>query len=174
MFGEESQRPILVRDWDEEGPFRFYADSRAMTDEHADEVLATARELAKYIEGQIGYPIFEVMGKRRAKSDFNPDSYCAVAGGPGEIVASALPGLDGGRAVLRCAVIFWGPETVTVDGIVPHELFNLFGFRDHGDEEKGPYGVEMSYELNNPHGPERQWPTYEDVDALRCIFPSKG
>ena len=137
----------LVEEWDGT-PFPFYIDSP--DHEHEKEIRDVAEELSDYIEDRIGHSIFEVKDRtleRQLEFDLDNFNACHVAGKPGEIVAFARSGFPEGKgtggANTRSNVIFWDPDKVTVDGIVPHELFNLFGFRDHGDDEKGPYGVEM-------------------------------
>ena len=67
----------------------------------------------------------------------------------------------------------WGQS-----GIV-HELFHLFGFNHN--EETHPYevhlgGVFMSKKLTNGNNFTQpvMAPAFEDIDALRCVFPKGG
>ena len=61
---------------------------------------------------------------------------------------------------------------------VVHEIFHLFGFKHYDDEYPEHVGVTMSPELRNGDRDGKNvgymYATFEDVDALRCIFPEGG
>ena len=68
-----------------------------------------------------------------------------------------------------CPGCDWGGPTM-------HELFHLFGFAhiDGYDPEEG-HGVVMSRALDDSSNwPGAQSVTWQDIDALRCIFPEGG
>ena len=54
-----------------------------------------------------------------------------------------------------------------------HEVFHLFGFK-HSDDQarKESQGIFMSEQLTRGRDGDRaQYPTSDDIDALRCVFP---
>ena len=162
--------------------------------------LAVVQEFADRIEEQIGYPIIgagsvipvpENMPKGWNRPSTNNLPNCGrrkrhqILG----VHLSASPrGHSGGggfRAFPRCAVLeYWVGEDSPSDSawgrtVVRHELFHLFGF-GHSLEthphEADLGGVPMSPELTVPedYGLAIFAPTFDDIDALRCIFPEGG
>ena len=86
---------------------------------------------------------------------------------------------------LVCSRVLYSSGDVKVvrDSIISHELFHLFGFaHSRTPNERGnlhPYqnpegeGVAMSNPLTHGTDPPDLGVTFEDVDALRCIFPKR-
>ena len=125
---------------------------------------------------------------------WNPPRRIPVARqNPGMIVATVHPNEISIVAAARphCAVIFWtaggldnGREGCPACGYhaATHEIFHLFGFshspKVEGQSQSPPgEGVHMSESLSA--GRPAIWPrpelaglTWDDMDALRCIFPS--
>ena len=175
-FVERNYHPAstLLDAWNRT-PFRFYVDDRDMSSAEAKWIRETAEDLSDRIWDQIGYRIFEVQDRAPpGLPEFDPDDYCAVRGGPGEIIVSINPvEAPSGAAAPRCAV-WWFNDSVKMDseGTVAHETFHLFGFK-HPGEYTEKVGIAMSSELMSGNGwTTEQSPTYEDVDALRCVFPN--
>lgn len=171
--------PALVDEWDGGTPFVFYF-SLAGTPDHlhgaVDRVLQAAERLSGRIEDQIGYSLFEVGGTLEDARVGDPlDGDC---GGrePGQIIG--VYQADGpARANRRCAT--WVGGLSFGAGTVSHELFHLFGFEHHPESWRNPgqydRGVFMSNRLNGVYlDDEDVGVAYEDVDALRCIFPRRG
>jgi len=82
----------------------------------------------------------------------------------------------------RCAVVrYWSNDVqVDSDATISHEIFHLLGFT-HSPRSNHPWqsppgvGVPMSVRLTNrPLSRTDLGVTFEDVDALRCIFPEGG
>ena len=191
---------ILVEEWNGE-PFRFYFDA-AMPDSEVDSakhVLATAERLSRHIKEQIGYSIFEVgdwvQGTLPLKTQREARGrYCNDGRSEGQAFAVVVeqhweddPEETGAvTASPRCTLItYWGNHVnVEKDSIIGHELFHLLGFthsrkplsngRPHPSQSPPGEGVEMSVELTGGTAPPDLGVTYEDVDALRCIFPEGG
>ena len=169
---------VLVEEWDG-SPFPFYF-SLAELPEHrrsdAQRVLEVAERLSEEIEDQLGYSIFEVGGWERDPRAVWPDSGRCGWRTSGQIVATYV-GSGPARAHPRCAV--WQGGLDFGSGTVSHELFPLFGFTHHPNGWRGPgtygHGVFMSNRLNGVYVDEDDLGvTFEDVDALRCIFPKGG
>ena len=188
----------LPVEWMESGgtPFRFYFDSTSLPvneREDAAHVLATIERLSDRIEDQIGYSIIEVGGWTRL-----PSQDCreiAEWREPGSIVALVIPedhiGRDGkpvvGTVAARrnCNVVRYSSGDVKIvrDSIAPHEVFHLLGFtHSRTRNEKGNLhpsqtpvgeGVAMSNPLTHGTDPPDLGVTFEDVDALRCVFPKR-
>ena len=171
--------------------------------DYAERQLEMARELAAQIEEQIGYPVYEAGGVVPVREGL-PDGWdtpshsgpkdCHLWREPGQILAFHLASLPEGHqgggalgAVPWCAILnHYVGEGSTTDpnsawgrsGIV-HELFHLLGF-GHNDEthphEVHLGGVFMSKNLTNGDNFTQAFmaPTFEDIDALRCVFPKGG
>ena len=65
------------------------------------------------------------------------------------------------------------------NGTVAHEMFHLFGFNHSPNDWRGEHdywrGYCMSLRLNGVYVDEEDvGVAFEDVDALRCIFPEGG
>ncbi len=121
--------------------------------------------------------------------------YCIEWRRPGQVVGVHLAGDDyppapgggryqGGGAISAspwCAVVnYWlargptrGPNATLAKTSIVHELFHLFGFKDHNDRtQAADRGIFMSQQLTTGRGGDRaRYPTAEDLDALRCVFP---
>ena len=151
--------------------------------------------LADQIEGQLGYRIIEAGGvvppPRDLPADWNDGSndgvkYCEQWRKPGQIVGVHLeslpPGHRGGGALAAspwCAFVTYyvgdGPLTgAAADAgrtAIVHELFHLFGF-EHLDD-LGRDGIPMSRSLTYESGGGFR-AGFDDIDALRCVFPEGG
>ena len=179
--------PVLIDEWDGT-PFRFYFDAGIPDSERqdAEHYLDVARRLADHVEDQIGYRLFDVGGwvaeEDRGFEVRNGRVENCIGIRPGGMVASVMPADGHGGANSACAVFHWsnGDIDLAFDGTLAHEMWHLFGFAHHPDSthpQKLPpgEGVPMSIQLTNePAGPRHLGITFEDVDALRCIFPAKG
>jgi len=187
--------PLLVNEWDGT-PFRFYFDTAFLPEderEDARHVLETVDRLSDRIEDQIGYSVLEVAGWTEAPArdcgftyrDWRSTGQIVAyvisehrVGSQGELVVGLV---TAGRA---CSSIrYWsGDVNIAKDSIIGHEIFHLLGFkhsalplsngRPHPSQsppEEG--GVAMSVPLTGGTDPPDLGVTFEDVDALRCIFP---
>lgn len=167
----------LVDEWNGT-PFVFYFNLAGTPDSlraEADRVLEAAGRLSERIEDQIGYSIFSVGGSfEDARIGNVLDGNCSDDGRKrGQIVAMYQE--DGpARANRLCGT--WVGDLNFGNGTVSHELFHLFGFEHHPEDwiRPGQYerGVFMSRRLTGVYVDERDTPlSFEDADALRCIFP---
>lgn len=190
--------PLLVHEWAGE-PFRFYWDSSIPEDLRgpAEQALGEVRALSEAIEDQIGYSILEVGGwidEADRGFEFSEDNIKRCEGVrlvqrasvaravPGKIVATVHPNeLPWGAAARpHCAVIFWTAGRLDEETYVAvtHETFHLFGFV-HSPEvtrqsQAAPgEGVQMSRSLSDGSPASLGGITYDDIDALRCIFPKR-
>ena len=176
---------VLLDEWDGT-PFRIYFDEAIPAYEHADaeHFFGVAERLADRIEEQVGYPIIELGGwlplaeRTFEIRDANLRDCERVR--PGEIIVTTIPDDTSYRGAARphCAAFFWthGDIDTTRDATFAHELFHLFAFGHspitHPHEVETYGGVPMSVRLtNSPLGPRDLGVTFDDVDALRCIFP---
>ena len=171
------RHPILVEEWIGT-PFTFYF-SLAGTPEglraEVDRVLEAAERLSERIEDQIGYAIFEVGGLLEAPRVKHPvrSSQCRWRS-RGQIVATYD---ERAQASYECAL--WAGALDFANGTVAHNTFHLFGFDHHPIDWQGPgmydKGVFMSRRLTGVYVDEEDvGVSFEDVDALRCIFPKRG
>ena len=173
--------PVLIEEWDGL-PFHFYFDAGIPASERADaeHFFEVVENLSDRIEDQIGFSILEVAGwveeDERGFSRGNPEPCEGVR--PGGIVATVTPRSRGG-AIPSCAIMYWPNDDIdtALDGTMAHELFHLFGFT-HSPESTHPQqsppgvGVPMSVRLTNEFlSATDLGVTFEDVDALRCVFP---
>lgn len=194
-YGTEYDRRIpLVDEWDGT-PFRFYWDNGIPESERADaeHYFDVVERLAERIEDQIGYPVLEVAGwipeEERGFRIAHPDIRDCTGVRPGGIVGTVVPkiqvgssGLIGAGTKAHCAVLFWTTSDIdtTLDGVMAHEIWHLFGFTHHPEsthrnQPLPGVGVPMSIHLTNTYiTPRELGVTYEDVDALRCVFPQGG
>jgi hypothetical protein len=186
----------LLDEWDGT-PFRFYWDDSIPASERADaeHFFDVVEQLSQRIEAQIGYSILEVGGwigeDERGFRIAPPDIRGCTGVRPGGIVGTVVPKLQPTGSDLvaagtksHCAVLFWTSNDIDtqLDGVMAHELFHLFGFAHHPlsrHPRKSPpgVGVPMSVHLSTAAGyrtPRELGVTYEDVDALRCVFPKNG
>ena len=191
--------PILVREW-AGAPFRFYLDGGLPESERADaeHFFGVVERLSQRIEEQLGYSILEPEGWI-AEAD---RGFGIARGGilncegpppggvrPGGIVLTVVPmvaestGLPPAKAKPECAVAFYLNNDLapSFDGVLTHELFHLFGFTHspdstHPQQTPPGMGVAMSVHLTQAGypAPRDLGVTFEDVDALRCIFPEGG
>ena len=177
--------PVLIEEWDGE-PFRFYFDVGIPANERADaeHFFGVVERLSDRIEDQLGYSILEVAGwideQDRGFEDLTPGLPDCSGARPGGIVVTVIPD-EGERAaaIPRCAAFYWAHNDIDAswDGTMAHELFHLFGFAHspdstHPQQSPPGQGVPMSVRLTNrPAGPRDLGVTFEDVDALGCVFP---
>lgn len=184
----------LPDEWDGT-PFLFYFDKTYLPEEEwadAEHVIDTVERLSERIEDQIGYSVLEVGGWTEL-----PTHDCNSIRdwrSPGHIVAYVIEEHrldDEGNPLVgavtvgrRCAVVrYWGNQiNIVKDSIIPHEVFHLLGFahsrerRPNGEfiypwQSPEGEGVAMSVPLTGGTDPPDLGVTFEDVDALRCIFP---
>ena len=182
--------PVLVEEWDGR-PFRFYWDAAIPESERADaeHFFDVVERLSGRIREQIGYSLIEVEGwideNDRGFRIGHTDVRDCDGVRPGGIVATVIPELVPvrnlviARARPACAVLYWTRNDIdtTLDGVMAHELFHLFGFT-HSPESTHPsqtppgVGYPMTVHLTNQYtDPRELGPTSHDIDALRCIFP---
>ena len=192
--------PILVHEWSGE-PFQFYWDASIPQDlrGHAENVFELVKRVSHAIRGQIGYSVLEVGGwvdEADRGFEFSEDNITRCEGWrharrasvaravTGKIVATVHPNeLPHARAAARphCGVIFWSAgvldhETFTA---ATHEIFHLLGFVHspyNPSQSQSPpgEGVHMSKSLSAGSANDLGGLTYDDIDALRCIFPKNG
>ena len=167
------RHPILVEEW-EGTPFQFYFSLTGTPPEMRGEayrVLEAARRLSDRIEEQIGYPIFEVAGLLDTPTGYpfnDEDCYWRKRG---QIVAMYD---SKAQANYQCAT--WAGTLDIPNGTVAHNTFHIFGYDHHPNDWRGPgiyeKGVFMSRRLTGVYvDRESVGVAFEDVDALRCIFP---
>lgn len=174
---------VLIDEWDG-APFLFYFSLVGLPEGNladAQRVLDTVERLSARIEEQIGYSILEVAGWKQDPRIEWPDASGAGACDwrtPGEIIGLATdsPDVPGAAAYPRCALWAKGGTFDFANGTVAHELFHIFGFTHHPQDWRAPgeygNGVFMSRRLNGAYVDRKDIPvSFEDVDALRCIFP---
>ncbi|MXW71406.1 MAG: fibronectin type III domain-containing protein [Acidobacteria bacterium] len=185
---ERNTSPVLIDEWDGT-PFPIYFDEAIPESERADaeHLFGVAERLADRIEDQIGYRIIELGGwlpvEKRTFEIRDADLRDCERVRPGEIIVTVIPeDRPDLRAAARpyCAAFFWDDNDLdaTWDGVFSHELFHLFGFGhslETHPQEAWQGGIPMSVRLTNA----RRFPrdlgvTFDDVDALRCIFPEGG
>ena len=182
------RNPILVEEWDGT-PFTFYFSTNFRTvdglpshlRDEAEEVLVAAERLAERIEDQIGYPIFEVGGflkDRRARyPSFDLRRSCSWRE-PGQIVGFYWENSGSGNEVNhRCAM--WGQSLVSPTVQTSTQTFHLFGFDYSPNDWRKTHdywkGYWRSLRLTGVYVDEDDLGVaFEDVDALRCIFPKGG
>ncbi len=178
--------PILISEWDGT-PFRFYFSLVGLPESarpDAERVLDVVEQMSEQITEQIGYPILEVGGWERdseiAWPDFRDRQPCSWRT-RGQIIGMATddPDVPGAAANPKCAVWAKGGSFDFANGTVAHEIFHLFGFTHHPQDWRGPgqvgHGVFMSRRLNGAYVDRDDVPlSFEDMDALRCIFPRGG
>ena len=182
-WARDQPTPVLIEEWDGT-PFRFYVDDGIPDSERADAewVFEVAERLARRIEDQIEYSIFEVAGwipeeDRGFIITHRVDECVGVR--PGGLVATVVPWeRPGGGAIPRCAVFHWNYDDIDTEwaSTVAHETFHLLGFAHHPPRSRWPEGagVAMSSQLTGVGPtPTSLGVTFEDVDALRCIFPEQ-
>ena len=155
--------------------------------------------LADQIEEQVGYRILDVdrtlipraeANRAMAKVTQDHDAWgqCNQWRTPGHVYGFVVDyshsryAWSDAAAVPRCAgFMYYGGEVAPAfESTTPHELFHLFGFKHHPNhgEQTNPeeVGIYMSWPLSaggseaTPLGP-RLGATFEDIDALRCVFP---
>ena len=156
-------------------------------------------ELAAQIEQQIGYRILDVSRDLIPRAEADPAMLevtqaheawrsCNEWRTPGHAYgfvvdySHSVYEWSDAAAVPRCAgFMYYGGEVAPAfESTTPHELFHLFGFKhhpNHGPEtDPEDVGIYMSWPLSaggseaTPLGP-RLGATFDDIDALRCVFP---
>lgn len=192
--------PALVRDWIGE-PFRFYFDTEWLPEEDietAARMIDAARRMSSHIEDQIGYSIIEVEGSGWFAAPNRPDcgSLHREWRETGTVLAWVYPELwrnretgepeQGAVTASHCATVkFWGGmDEEENDSVIVHEIFHHFGYthsplplsngRPHSFQTPPGVGVPMSVELTGGIPSPGLSLTFDDVDALRCIFPEGG
>ena len=186
----------VPREWDG-APFRFDLFDNfpeiAGADYSAGQLEAVQR-LAERIEDQLGYPIIEsgdvIPVPENIPAGWDTPTapappYCFQWRKPGQMLGFHLAGLpDGHRGGGALAASPWcGTVAYWVGaGVVPgangrtavvHELFHLLGFK-HSIDLALPDGVFMSEQLTRGGLAAGYVPTFEDIEALRCVFPASG
>lgn len=167
--------PILVEEWDGT-PFSFYF-SLAGIPEHLraepDRMLEAAERLSEHIEDQIGYRLFEVGGLLEDSriEPYDPDTWQCPWRERGQIV---MMHYERTQTNHMCATFAGSLNYGT--GSVAHSTFHLFGFDHSPNDWRGEHdywkGNWMSLRLTGVYVDDEDiGVTYEDVDALRCIFP---
>ncbi len=176
--------PILVKEWDGNTPFLFYFNQAGLPESEvadAERILDVAERLSDHIEEQIGYSIFEVAGwmDEEIEFPFRVQDECDWRE-PGQIVAMIVTDTEHRFAAARPYCAIWasfGPHIdIDHDGTVAHETFHNFGFGHHPSDVRPALpedrGVHMSVRLTGNYlSSDDLGVTFEDVDALRCIFP---
>ena len=191
---------ILPREWDGT-PLRFdlfdHFPEIAGAD-YPERQLDEVRLLADRIEEQVGYRIIEAGdvipvpedmpdGWNKPRANLRCEQWRKPMWAVGLHLTEIPEGHDGGgalSAVPWCAVVsYWvgdgpGPGAYSRTAIV-HELFHLLGFGhslETNPDEAYLGGVPMSPQFTSPNrfGLSIFVPTFEDIDALRCIFPEGG
>ena len=170
--------PVLVEEWDGI-PFTFHFNLAGVPPHllgEADRMVEAAERLSDRIEDQIGYRIFEVGGLIDDPSIEYPARNECPWREPGQIVGM-YRGEGSARANTMCAM--WGGGLMFGNGTVAHEMFHLFGFNHSPNDWRGEHdywrGYWMSLRLNGVYVDEEDvGVAFEDVDALRCIFPEGG
>ena len=195
-FGNwHDESPILVHEWNGE-PFRFYWDSSIPEDlkAYTESTFVLVERVSGAIEAQIGYSVLEVAGwvdEDERGFEFTGANVPVPCVGvrPGGIVATVHPREVhyGAGAMVRCGLVIWSAGALDEEGAyraATHEIFHLFGFshspKVEGQSQSPPgEGVHMSESLSA--GRPAIWPrpelaglTWDDMDALRCIFPEPG
>lgn len=166
--------PVLIEEWNGT-PFRFYFTPGANEEERqaARHSLNLVRDFAEQLKNQIGYTIVEVGGWIENVEWSLEERDCSWRR-TGQITGVMVPGGKGDWD-LRCALYEEGTGALTHGFGTVHELFHLFGFA-HSPEshtfQPGVGGIPMSLDLTNGSGGFGD--TFEDRDALRCIFPKGG
>jgi hypothetical protein len=188
----------LVEEWDGM-PFLFYFSELNLSERdrlEAEHTFNLVERLSQRLEEQLGYSILEVGGWIRDDRVQFTDAWCEWRS-PGQLVGLVVPNAShpgfidgGGWANPRCAL--WGsmrylgvtPELGGQDSHVVHEIFHNFGYKHHPDSDRpsqSPNGIPMSFRLTTAKrttgqrlAPLSLGVTFEDVDALRCIFPEGG
>ena len=180
--------PVLIEEWDGD-PFLFNFD-RDSVPEHerpdVQHVLGIIEELSARIEEQLGYSLIEVGGW----TQYGPG--CRDGGqraGRKQIVAYVSPGTEHGTtlasAAPNCADVNYHGGTMKGrrNGTIVHETFHLFGFAHSPDplqrtgrphQHQTDTGYPMSTTLTGDYPALGVPVTFDDVDALRCIFPEGG
>ena len=152
-------------------------------------------ELADLIEEQVGYPIIQagaVIPTPDLPEGWNAWGFpgCEQWRESGTVVGAHLNALPEGRvggttfaAEIACSMLhYWIADGVPPPGYpdwrvfhtgVLHELFHLFGYKHSVSRVPDGKGIVMSSALWGDLVTKRRYHavTFEDIDALRCIFP---
>ncbi len=164
---------ILPREWDGT-PFTFYFSTNGMPSDmyaEAERALLVHELLAERIEEQNGYPLFEVGGfLDNSRAEY--DRSCSWRE-PGQIVAfyGDSPQVNHGCAMWQKR-IYPGLD----NGSISLQTFHLLGFDYSPNDWRKTYdywtGYWRSLRLTGVFEDfDDIGVTFEDVDALRCIFP---
>ena len=178
---------ILIEEWDGT-PFLFHFDRDSVPEDEqpdAEYLFEIVERLSVKIEEQLGYSLLEVGGWTQYGLP------CRDGGSrvQKQIVAYVSSETEHGNYLVtagpKCADVKYYGGTVKGrrDGTIVHEIFHLFGFahspdpllrtgRPHHSQTPPGIGHPMSTTLTGDY-PESDIPaTYDDINALRCIFPS--
>ena len=181
-------------------PFVFYFDRTFLPEsevEKAAQVIETAERMSAYIEDQLGYSIVEVGGwvdlpggvthacGSRYHGWRRPGTMVAIV--TSETHPRGCPSLPDpcASASNACGVVNYWEDHVHNgrDGIIVHEIFHLLGFTHsrlplsngspHSWQSPPGKGIPMSVKLTSSRHahPSDLSLTFEDVEALRCIYP---
>ena len=183
---------VLVEEWDGT-PFGVYFDETIPASERADAeyTLEIVERLSERLEAQLGYSVVEAagwIGEEERGFAIEGDLVVRCEGlRPGGIVATVTTeDFGNAHALPWCGVISWANGEIRTergDFVMPHELFHLFGFtHSRSPELDDPYarppgvGVAMSVPLTVgiPGTGTGLGVTFDDIDALRCIFLEGG
>ncbi len=168
--------PVLIEEWNGT-PFLFYFTPGYTEDDRqaAEHSLDLVEDFSERVKDQLGYSILEVGGwiENVEWSDEERDCSWRIARQiTGIMDTETVARVGTGYARPKCALYLeWAGALEQGFGTV-HELYHLFGFAHHPESSKPEparaRGVSMSHRLTD--GGEHS-ATYDDIDALRCIFP---
>ena len=189
----------IPEEWTGE-PFVFYFDRTFLPEdevEKAAQVIETAERMSRHIEDQLGYSVVEIGGwidlptdaTHACGSRYNAwrRSGTMVAIVTSETHPRGCPSLPDpcASAGTACGVVRYWENRVhnQRDGTIVHEIFHLLGFTHsrlplsngspHSWQSPPGKGIPMSVKLTSSRHahPSDLSLAFEDVEALRCIYP---
>ena len=189
----------IPEEWTGE-PFVFYFDRTFLPEaevEKAAQVIETAQRMSTHIEDQLGYSVVEVGGwidlppgvthtcGSRYHAWRQPGTMVAIV--TSETHPRGCPPLPDPCASVgtACGVVRYWENLVHNgrDGTIVHEIFHLLGFTHsrlpgsngspHPVQTAPGVGIPMSVRLTSSRHahPSDLSLTFEDVEALRCVYP---
>ena len=155
------------------------------------EQLDLVGRLADQIEEQLGYPILEpgelveepllpaVWGESFGDLDQFPRAPHRILGvvfpldhPAGGCASWAHPrNAIVGWSLCRVSPPFWPDNPRLQNRSVLHELFHVFGFKHTPGRTTRPEGIGITMSFALDIGPQYRSATWNDIDALRCVFP---